>query len=794
MRKILSIAVISAILSVLLFLSVDIGFYPYIIISGLLVIFFSINYCICKNKKFYRTFLLIDIINIIEFLAKKYFDGFRFCFDIQDKVYIGYFITLFIILGITFADRFNSTKAKYENLFSERKYDLDRLINYLQQFNIVGINAHWGDGKSYLFKLFQDKSKDQYYFINIGVLSVTVDTIEKFVVDEINHILEENGIYSSASSKIKDFVKQPVFHDLGNLFVDSNSYTELFDTLSKDVQRLKKTIVITFEDIDRIKSTETIYKIFALADKLASENIKILYQYDENELLKILQVKKLYLEKYIPYTIELTQIKFERIIAVFLKNNKYKNICYKDFEFLTLRTIFIPWQIQKKLGINFNLELDIFGFSIRKIQIFLEEVNNALENELFIDYKRQIITFFFIKHFMYHIFEKLSIEDTFIDSCKFIYKKKNYTIYELFNDFESGELKDNDILSVFKNTQNRDILALICFFDYKFSWSPKVDNEQNTDKVYIIQTEEVSSIKDNQNNEKIDRLIWNLLCNGKSEYTDFEEAVKLMKELVLNLPIEKQEEGYSNFWNKLSNGEFDKFDNMTVFRFGVADAYPIFQAFRIYEQDAEVWKRLIDFYLTHNKIKNINSSLLQVFKYCLISNKEVYFYVIKKFNKLVITGNMNDTKSYRSFFISYTEAFSNLGYINTRELNYISEDVLHKFDVEFVKKEVIQKFIQDFNELYKRIPLEQAKNEILLMIAFLEKNIKLIEAENTLEEFKGGIKSEMSMELSTDKIIKELKEKNLTEKQLLETLKEGYEKGKYSAHEVATVWNELKDK
>lgn len=791
MRKILSIAVISAILSVLLFLSVDIGFYPYIIISGLLIIFFSINYCICKNKKFYRTFLLIDIINIIVFLAKKYFDGFRFCFDIQDKVYIGYFITLFIILGITFADRFNSTKAKYENLFSERKYDLDRLINYLQQFNIVGINAHWGDGKSYLFKLFQDRSKDQYYFINIGVLSVTVDTIEKFVVDEINHILEENGIYSSASSKIKDFVKQPVFHDLGNLFVESNSYTELFDTLSKDVQRLKKTILITFEDIDRIKSTETIYKIFALADKLASENIKILYQYDENELLKILQVKKLYLEKYIPYTIELTQIKFERIIAVFLKNNKYKNICYKDFEFLTLRTIFIPWQIQKKLGINFNLELDIFGFSIRKIQIFLEEVNNALENELFIDYKRQIITFFFIKHFMYHIFEKLSIEDTFIDSCKFIYKKKNYTIYELFNDFESGDLKDNDILSVFKNTQNRDILALICFFDYKFSWSPKVDNEQNTDKVYIIQTEEVSSIKDNQNNEKIDRLIWNLLCNGKSEYTDFEEAVKLMKELVLNLPIEKQEEGYSNFWNKLSNGEFDKF---TVFRFGVADAYPIFQAFRIYEQDAEVWKRLIDFYLTHNKIKNINSSLLQVFKYCLISNKEVYFYVLKKFNELVITGNMNDTKSYRSFFISYTEAFSNLGYINTRELNYISEDVLHKFDVEFVKKEVIQKFIQDFNELYKRIPLEQAKKEILLMIAFLEKNIKLIEAENTLEEFKGGIKSEMSMELSTDKIIKELKEKNLTEKQLLETLKEGYEKGKYSAHEVATVWNELKDK
>ncbi|MBR1639606.1 MAG: hypothetical protein IJ688_09505 [Treponema sp.] len=794
MRKILSIAVISAILSVLLFLSVDIGFYPYIIISGLLIIFFAINYCICKNKKIYRTFLLIDIINIIVFLAKKYFDGFRFCFDIQDKIYIGYFITLFIILGITFADRFNSTKAKYENLFSERKYDLDRLINYIQQFNTVGIDAHWGDGKSFLFKLFQDKYKDQYHFINIGVLSVTVDTIEKFVVDEINHILERNGIYSSASSKIKEFVKQPAFHDLGNLFVDSNSYTELFDTLSNDVQRLKKTIVITFEDIDRIKSTETIYKIFALSDKLASENIKILYQYDENELLKILQVKKLYLEKYIPYTIELTQIKFQRIISVFLKNKKYENICYKDFDFITLRTIYIPWQIQKKLKINFNLELDIFGFSIRKIQIFLEEINNTLKNENYINYKRQVITYFFIKHFMYYLYEKLSIEDSFIDCCKFTYKKKEYTIYELFENYESGILKDNDISYIFKNQHNRDILALICFFDYKFSWTPKTENSQNADKIYLIQTEDISNIQDKQTNEKIDRLIWNLLCNGKSEYTDFEEAVKLMKELVLNLPIEKQEEGYSNFWNKLSNGEFDKFDNMTVFRFGVADAYPIFQAFRIYEQDAEVWKRLIDFYLKHNKIRDINSGLLQVFKYCLISNKEVYLYVLKKFNDLKIIGNLNDTKSYRRFFISYTEAFSNLGFINTRELNYISEDILHKFNVEFVKKEIIQKFIQDFKDLYTIIPLEQAKNEILLMIKFLEKNIELIETKNSLEEYKGGIRSDISMELSTDKIIKELKEKNLTEKQLLETLKEGYEKGKYSAHEVATVWNELKDK
>ena len=792
MRKNISISIISTILSFLFFITVDVGFYQYLIVVGLLILFFSINYFIWKNKKFYLTFISIFIINLIIYLSKKYCEGYRPCFDKQDIIYLCYILVLFLISIITLFDRFKPRKKQYENLFTERKYDLDRLLNYIEQFNIVGIDAHWGDGKSFLFKLFQEKYKTQYYFINIGVLSVTVDTIEKFVVDEINHILEENGIYSSASSKIKDFVKQPIFHDLGNLFVGSNSYTELFDTLLSDIQRLKKQIIITFEDIDRIKSAETIFKIFALSDKLASENIKILYQYDENELLKILQVKKLYLEKYIPYTIELTQIKFQRIISVLLKNKKYENICYKDFDFITLRTIYIPWQIQKKLKINFNLELDIFGFSIRKIQIFLEEINNTLKNENYINYKRQVITYFFVKHFMYYLYEKLSIEDSFIDCCKFTYKKKDYTIYELFKNYESGLLKDNDISYIFKNQHNRDILALICFFDFKFTWSPKTENTQNTDKVYLIQTEDVSSIQEKQTNEKIDRLIWNLLCNGKSEYTDFEEAVRLMKDNVLNLPIEQQEKGYSEFWNKLYNGNFEKFDNMTIFRFGIEDAYSIFQAFRIYEQDSNVWKKLIDFYIRHNKIKDITSSVLQIFKYCLISNKDVYLYTLKKFNDLQIIGNLNDTRSYREFFIAYLENFSNLGYINTRELNYISKDIIDKFNVDFIRDEILFKFIKDFEKLQNNIPLEMAKNEIQIMIEFLRKNINLIESKKKLEEFKGGIKSEISMESSTEKLIKEFKEKNLHKDLLLKELKEGYETGKYTAHEVATVWNSLK--
>lgn len=526
MKRYLKYAVISSLLSILLVFSINIGFYLYLVFAILLLLFFILNYRVHKNKKFFITFVSILFINLITFLIKKYSDGFRIIFDLQDKLYIGYIVILLAVFIISLFDTFKPKEQVHINLFSEREYDLNRLIDYLHRFNIIGINAHWGDGKSFLFKLLQKEHKKDFYFINIGVLSVTVDTIEKFVVDEINTVLEKNGIFSTASSKINSFVKQPVFHGLGNLFINSNSYTELFNVLSEDVQRLKRPILITFEDIDRINSAETVYKIFALSDKLVSENIKILYQYDENELLKILGTEKLYLEKYIPYTVELTPVRFQRIVSVVLKENEYKNLVFKDFDFLGSK-LFIPWQIKENLGINFDLEIDIHGFSIRKIQIFLQEINNALENEEFQNFKRQVITFFFIKHFMYAIYENLTVAKPFLDTCKFKYKKKEYSIYELFKKYASNEFSDNNISSIIRNKSNRDILALICYFDYQFSSSKKSDNSQNEDKLYAIQTESISDIQNKQTNEKIDRLIWNLLCNGKSEYTDFENAVNM---------------------------------------------------------------------------------------------------------------------------------------------------------------------------------------------------------------------------------------------------------------------------
>ena len=50
----------------------------------------------------------------------------------------------------------NLISEKYE-LFRERSKDLIRIKNYLFNFNIIGINAPWGAGKTYLIQKLQNE-------------------------------------------------------------------------------------------------------------------------------------------------------------------------------------------------------------------------------------------------------------------------------------------------------------------------------------------------------------------------------------------------------------------------------------------------------------------------------------------------------------------------------------------------------------------------------------------------------------------------------------------------------------
>lgn len=55
-----------------------------------------------------------------------------------------------------------------------------------------------------------------------------------------------------------------------------------------------------------------------------------------------------------------------------------------------------------------------------------------------------------------------------------------------------------------------------------------------------IATEPLNILKDKNKNEKIDRIVWNILANGTSELTNIEHAVQKLQQEVLDKDIAEQ--------------------------------------------------------------------------------------------------------------------------------------------------------------------------------------------------------------------------------------------------------------
>ena len=784
-----------------LFFQFDVDFYAYFGVSFSLFVLFTFCFCCLKNIKFYIFYSSCALINLSIFLLEKYLEGYWICYDVQDILYIIYALGLLISLFIScvkYARNKNEPNIKIDNYFSERKDDLSRLRDYIKTFSVVGLESFWGNGKTYLYKLLNQNYKD-YYYISLCVMTVKTDTVETYIINELNAILEQNGILSSASTKLLSFLKTGNFYGLGNLLIKNNSYTQLFNQLCQDVEKLKKTILITFEDIDRIDDKGLIYKILALSELLTSQtdSIKILFQYDEVKLLEVLGVEKIYLEKYIPHNISLTPINFRRCIKVLLKegkkSGKYASLELQDFNFLNFQTN-LNFQLEQSFGLNKSFSMDIY-FSIRKVQLFLDEIEKtANENIELKNIKQVLITFFFIKHFKYSDFEDLSkfSEDDFYSSSKlFAYQEKVYSIYELMEFFKNYNGDKSELFdSVFQNnSKNLNHLIYLHYFGYDFAQIKEEDYAGVDEKVVHILNEEIKNIKIKEHNNKIDRLIRNLSFNGKSEYTNLENAVLELEKILDKSTFNEQDESFKDFCNSAFNEEFEKGDNGTVFRFGMSNFIPLFQGFRIYAKAESYWKKLIDFYFKKEKVAAISAEVIQIFNYCDISKKSVFLYVIEKFNSLKITGNLNNTICYPRFLKQFIGAFSSLGYIDTHIIDFYSFDsskleqnIKNYFDL-------YRSFSDKLRSLKRDVPTQQIKDECDLLINFLKHNVRLILAENSLKEYTGGIETSISMKDGLEDVFKDLDERHLSKEELETFLAQKYKDGELMASQVERIYS-----
>ncbi len=153
---------------------------------------------------------------------------------------------------------------------------------------------------------------------------------------------------------------------------------------------------------------QIIKNIFSISEKISRDtnNIKILYQYDEKNLLDI-GFKNDYLEKYMPYKINLTRLNFFEVLKFVLDQMKIEEniLKFKDFEFLKYSQQIGNFNILYEcFKIENNSTINIQNYSIRKVEHFFNEIifyldkNNSCEND---SEKQIIIVFFYSKTFFY---------------------------------------------------------------------------------------------------------------------------------------------------------------------------------------------------------------------------------------------------------------------------------------------------------------------------------------------------------------------------------------------------------
>lgn len=757
----------------------------YVAIILLLVLIFLFRYHNIKNnKRLYFEFISIIAFNVPYVLYKYNILNISF-----EKMALSTLLLIFFNIMIdVLVHKYILYKNDNKNykLFRERKEDLKRIKEYLNKFNIIGINGEWGSGKTYLLECLQNEKdmQDKYEFVNIYLLTCNLDNLSQILINELEKVLVKYGICSRYSNSLRKILATNNFIDslFSSMFLDTNSFTASINGFKNEIRKLDKTLVIVFEDLDRIDAPNVIKKILSVSENLIGENIKIVYQYDQSNLERINECfNRNYLDKYIPYTINLTKISFYDIINKVLKEyqNEYNYLKKNDFNFLRIH-VRLDWILREIFNKNIEYSLKIYNYSIRKVKHFLDEIENTFENEEMYrenDLRKAVIIFYLIKHFDYDIYNKFTLSKGLIETFTLNFNGEEYAIDEIIYKFKNNELNSRDIDKILINDLNRKVLGYLFLIEYRL-------NNKEKRGIEILEETELE-LGNNNYNDKINRVFWHLLCKGKSEYTDMEQMVKVLKRDVLSLSDDKMIEGFNNFMNKMYNEKYkDETGNIVSFYMGIPGFHTLFQAMSIATSKESDWLKFLSFYFTYKKVDTVNLELIRCLKYCNLRSKNVYFFVINKFNNLKVISNMNGHDSYWQFLLKYLTALSSFGYINTHNVRSALELKDNNHDVDILKEILFRPMLQELKLLKERIPIEEPKKEIDVIIKFINKNIEIISKDTALKE-ESPIKISTQVYSGKNNIeIERLNGLNCTEMELLKEIEESYQNGKISANDI----------
>ena len=769
-------------LSLVFFYSFSISFEFYFLILLGIWFFSVLQYPLNKNRYWYIQFFLLSITNSISFYLVKYIQEESFSELTINILIVCYCILYLFILSQKENDKSKINLKTHEELFTERKYDLKRLIDYLNNFSIVGINGEWGSGKSFLTDHLQD-----FTLIKIDLLSCNIDEIQSVIINEIDKLLKNEGIFSPFSPKLKKIIQQgKLFENISLFFIKNDiSYSEAITGLRNNLRSITKPVVIVYEDLDRVENSTVIKQILGISEKISGDNIKILYQFSEINLLEK-GIDRAYLEKYIPFILNLTDIPFKSTLSYVLEEKSNKDFLLKEEDFTFLYSpIYLPHfknfdTLNRPLT---SMRFELTNVTIRKTQLFLTELNQVItEKEIYKKNKRVVILFFLLKHFYYEAYKKIYPGESILDSFTFLYQDKKDTILNWVIYCHNEKINILDLMTIENNKLSAFIISI-------FEYNCDIETINNDFEDFV--NEARNNLKNKNLNEQKDRIIWSLIANGKSEYTDCEKFENSFYDEVINTPKTEWIKNFENLWSNLFDRKYkdmEKRDNNTIFRMGIPGMISLFQANYVIGRTGSQWINLIDFYFLYNKnLDTITPELIECLCYCELSDRNSYLYIINKFNNLKITKNLNSHKSYKRFLLEYLSMFSTLGFCDTHDIWDLRDKSKEYIDTKTIEKFVFSPLKKKLKKLLSNVKLKIVQKDIEIIIKFLDKNIELINTNDNFEKPDIHFESKVTVRSFNQEIVDKLNQSKLNEKDFEKEVIEKYINQEITPSEVSNL-------
>lgn len=537
--------------------------------------------------------------------------------------------------------------------------------------------------------------------------------------------------------------------------------------------------------MDRVENSTVIKQILGISEKIAGNNIKILYQFSETSLLEK-GIDRTYLEKYIPFILNLTDIPFRSTLSYVLEEKSNKDFLLKEEDFTFLYSpIYLP---HFKNFDNLNrpltsMRFELTNVTIRKTQLFLTEFNQVItEKEIYKKNKRVVILFFLLKHFYYEAYKKIYPGESILDSFTFLYQDKKDTILNWVIYCHNEKINILDLMTIENNKLSAFIISI-------FEYNCDIETINNDFEDFV--NEARNNLKNKNLNEQKDRIIWSLIANGKSEYTDCEKFVNSFYDEVINTPKTEWIKNFENLWSNLFDRKYkdmEKRDNNTIFRMGIPSMISLFQANYVIGRTVSQWINLIDFYFLYNKnLDTITPELIECLCYCELSDRNSYLYIINKFNNLKITKNLNSHKSYKRFLLEYLSMFSTLGFCDTHDIWDLRDKSKEYIDTKTIEKFVFSPLKKKLKKLLSNVKLKIVQKDIEIIIKFLDKNIELINTNDNFEKPDIHFESKVTVRSFNQEIVDKLNSSTLNDEEFEKEVIKKYINQELVPYEVAEL-------